>query len=115
MTNIKTIKVDYLARVEGEASIIVEIDKQTDLKLKIFEPPRFFEGFLAGRKYDEAGDLVSRICGICPVSHMTTAIQAVEKAMGVKPSRQTDVLRKILCHKPDCRQPPHTFVYARYA
>ncbi len=97
MTDKKTVKVDYVARVEGEAAIVVNIDGQTDLKLKIFEPPRFFEGFLAGRKYDEAGDLVSRICGICPVSHMTTAIQAVEKAMGIKVSRQTDVLRKLMC------------------
>jgi sulfhydrogenase subunit alpha len=91
------IEVDYIARVEGEASIIVELDGAPEIRLKIFEPPRFFEGFLAGRKYDEVGDIVSRICGICPVSHMTTAIQAVENAMGVSISEQTQVLRKIMC------------------
>jgi sulfhydrogenase subunit alpha len=91
------IKVDYIARVEGEASIVVELDGAPEIKLKIFEPPRFFEGFLAGRKYDEVGDIVSRICGICPVSHMTTAIQAVENAMGVSISEQTQVLRKLIC------------------
>jgi len=93
----KNIKVDYMARVEGETSIIVQLDHVPAIKLKIFEPPRFFEGFLVGRKYDEIGDIVSRICGICPVSHMTTAIQAIENAMGIKVSSQTKVLRKIMC------------------
>ena len=92
----KNIEVDYLARVEGETSIIVQLDRAPAIKLKIFEPPRFFEGFLIGRKYDEVGDIVSRICGICPVSHMTTAIQAVENAMGVEVSPQTRILRRIL-------------------
>lgn len=93
----KNIEVDYLARVEGETSIIVQIDRAPDIKLKIFEPPRFFEGFLAGRRYDEVGDIVSRICGICPVSHMTTAIQAVENAMSIEISPQTRILREIMC------------------
>ena len=93
----KRIDVDYLARVEGETSIRVELRKEPAIRLKIFEPPRFFEGFLVGRKYDEVGDIVSRICGICPVSHMTTAIQAIERAMAIAVSEQTKVLRKILC------------------
>ena len=92
----KEIQIDYLARVEGEASIAVALDGQPDIKLKIFEPPRFFEGFLVGRKFDEVGDIVSRICGICPVSHMTTAILAIEQAMGIKVSEQTKILRKIM-------------------
>jgi coenzyme F420-reducing hydrogenase alpha subunit len=55
----KTIKVDYLARVEGEGSLIVNIkgNKIKDLKFKIFEPPRFFEAFLVGRHYTEVPDI----------------------------------------------------------
>ncbi len=93
----KRIDVDYLARAEGETAIRVELGDQPALELKIFEPPRFFEGFLVGRKFDEVGDIVSRICGICPVSHMTTAIQAIEKAMGIKVSPQTKILRNLMC------------------
>ncbi|MFH1146656.1 MAG: nickel-dependent hydrogenase large subunit [Pseudomonadota bacterium] len=91
--------VDFLARVEGETSILVKTKDGAveEIKLKIFEPPRFFEGFLAGRKYSEVGDIVARICGICPISHMTTAIQAVEDAMGITPSLQTKVLRRLIC------------------
>ncbi len=89
------IEVDYLARVEGETALTIELDGTPFVQLKIFEPPRFFEGFLVGRKYDEVGDIVSRICGICPISHMTTAILAVEKATGIQVSEQTTVLRHL--------------------
>lgn len=93
----KTIKVDYMARVEGEAALEVEVDGKEIKKLvvDVFEPPRFFQGFLIGRKFDEVPDLVSRICGICPVSHQITSIQAIENAMGITPSQQVKELRKL--------------------
>ena len=64
----RTIKVDYLARVEGEGALFVKLkgDRVTDVKLKIFEPPRLFEAFLRGRHLSEVPDIVARICGICP-------------------------------------------------
>jgi len=92
------INIDYIARVEGEGSVKFEIKdgKLRNLKLNIWEPPRFFEGFLVGRKYDEVPDIVSRICGICPVSHMTTSINSLENAMGFSPSGEIKKLRKIM-------------------
>jgi sulfhydrogenase subunit alpha len=90
------IEIDYLSRVEGETALTIELNGGSSLQLKIFEPPRFFEGFLVGRKYDEVGDIVSRICGICPISHMTTAILAIEKAMGIQVSTQTTLLRHLI-------------------
>jgi sulfhydrogenase subunit alpha len=92
-----TIEIKYLARVEGETDLMIGLDGEPSLQLRIFEPPRFFEGFLVGRKYDEVGDIVSRICGICPVSHMTTAILAIERAMSIEVSEQTTALRRLLC------------------
>lgn len=96
MSHKEHIEIDYLARAEGETALRVEIDREPAIELKIFEPPRFFEGFLVGRKFDEVGDIVSRICGICPVSHMMTAILAVEKAMNIKVSGQTRTLRDLM-------------------
>jgi sulfhydrogenase subunit alpha len=92
------ISIDYIARVEGEGSVKFEIEdgKLKNLKLNIWEPPRFFEGFLVGRRFDEVPDIVSRICGICPVSHMSTAICAIEKAIGFKPSEEIEKLRNIM-------------------
>lgn len=92
------IKLNYIARVEGEGSVKLEIKdgKLHDLKLNIWEPPRFFEGFLQGRKFDEVPDIVARICGICPVSHMTTAIRALQKALSITPSPQALKLQRIM-------------------
>jgi len=95
----KIIKVDYIARVEGQGAININITKDREienLQFKIFEPPRFFESFLVGRKYDELMELTSRICGICPVAHQITALRAVENAMGIDPSDQTKDLRKLM-------------------
>jgi sulfhydrogenase subunit alpha len=94
----KSVQVDYVARVEGEALIDVKVDNGEikELKLNIWEPPRFFEGFLVGCKYGDVPDIVSKICGICPVAHMITSCRAVENAMSFTPSQQTRRLRDLL-------------------
>ena len=85
-----TIKVDYLARVEGEGSILIKIkdNEVTDVRFGIFEPQRFFEAFLRGRKYSEAPDITSRICGICPIAYQMSAVHAMEDAFGIKVTGQ---------------------------
>jgi sulfhydrogenase subunit alpha len=93
------IDVNYLARVEGRGALNVNISKDgkiEKLQFRIYEPPRFFESFLIGRKYDEVMELTSRICGICPVAHQLTALRAIENAMGIEPSKQTQDLRKLM-------------------
>src|ERR1700733_14337994 len=81
----KTIKTDYLARVEGEGAMRVRIEdgRVTDVKLRIYEPPRFFEAFLRGRSFAEAPDITARICGICPVAYQMSSVRAMEDACGV--------------------------------
>ena len=54
-----------------------------DVQLNIYEPPRFFEGFLRGRAYTEPPDITARICGICPVAYQMSACAAIEDAVGV--------------------------------
>ncbi len=115
----KTISVDYLARVEGEGNLHIEIekDKLKHVQFGIFEPPRFFEAFLQGRKYTEAPDITARICGICPVAYQMGAVHAMERACGVDkiegPIRelrrflycgewiQSHILHAFLLHAPD--------------
>jgi sulfhydrogenase subunit alpha len=94
----KTIKVDYLARVEGEGALQVKIkgDRVTDVQLKIFEPPRFFEAFLRGRDFREAPDITARICGICPVAYQMSACHALEDACGVRVTGPLRALRRLL-------------------
>ncbi len=96
--NNRVIRVDQLARVEGEGSLIVKVNdgKVADVKLRIFEPPRFFEAFLRGRKFTEAPDITARICGICPVAYQMSSVLAMEDAMGLTVDDQIRQLRRLL-------------------
>ncbi|NIP42254.1 MAG: Ni/Fe hydrogenase subunit alpha [candidate division Zixibacteria bacterium] len=94
----KSIKVNYLARVEGEGGLHVKIrgDKVKEAKLNIFEPPRFFEAFLRGRNFMEAPDITARICGICPIAYMMSSCHAMEMACGVKVEGPIRDLRRLI-------------------
>ncbi len=94
----RTLKVDHLARVEGEGAMYVEIhdDTVTDVQLRIFEPPRFFEAFLRGRSFREPPDITARICGICPVAYQMSACRAIEAACGVGVTGGLRELRRLL-------------------
>ncbi len=94
------VDVHYLTRVEGHGNIVVDV-ANGELKrceLQIVETPRFFEAMLRGRPYGEVTQIVSRICGICSVGHQMTSLQALEAALGVTPSEQTQLLRKLIFH-----------------
>jgi coenzyme F420-reducing hydrogenase alpha subunit len=93
----RTIKVDYLARVEGEGALYVKLkgDRVTDVKLRIFEPPRMFEAFLRGRHFSETPDIVARICGICPIAYQMSAVHAIERAMGITIDPAVRLLRRL--------------------
>ena len=94
----RTLHVDYLTRVEGETALTLRLegDKATDVRLAIFEPPRFFEALLRGRSYLEAPDITSRICGICPAAYLMSACHAVEDALGVQVDGPLRDLRRLL-------------------
>ncbi|UCG53277.1 MAG: Ni/Fe hydrogenase subunit alpha [Candidatus Latescibacterota bacterium] len=94
----RRIKVDALARVEGEGAMYVRIHggKVKDVKLKIYEPPRFFEAFLRDRRFTEAPDITARICGICPIAYQMSACHAMEMACGVKIQGPLRDLRRLI-------------------
>lgn len=98
--NTRTIKIDMMARVEGEGALNVTVkDGQVqDVQLRIFEPPRFFEAFLQGRHVNEVPDIVARICGICPVAYQMSAVHALEAIFGVEiPPAIRDLRRLLYC------------------
>jgi len=98
MTNAREISVEYLARVEGEGSMLVKVvdDKIEHVEFSIFEPPRFFEAFLRGRPHTEAPDITARICGICPVAYQMSSVDAMENAFGMTVDGQLRELRRLL-------------------
>jgi coenzyme F420-reducing hydrogenase alpha subunit len=91
------IHVPVLARVEGEGALDLRIEQGdiAELRLRIFEPPRFFEKFLEGRHYTEIPDMVARICGICPVAYQVTAAQALEELFGVELDPWARAMRRV--------------------
>jgi sulfhydrogenase subunit alpha len=94
----KTIRVGGLTRVEGEGALLVHARRGriTDLRLNIYEPPRFFEALLRGRSFTEPPDITARICGICPVAYQMSACQALESACGVSVDGPLRDLRLLL-------------------
>lgn len=94
----RTIKVDYLARVEGEGGLYVRVkgNEVADVRLNIFEPPRYFEGFMRGRHFTEAPDITARICGICPIAYQMSSSHAMEAACGITVDGQLRELRRLI-------------------
>jgi coenzyme F420-reducing hydrogenase alpha subunit len=94
----KTIRTDALARVEGEGAMYVRIAGREveEVKLNIYEPPRFFEAFLRGRGFTEVPDITARICGICPVAYQMSSVTAMEMACGIEVDGQLRALRRLL-------------------
>ncbi len=91
------INVPVLARVEGEGALELCIENKqiTDLKLRIFEPPRYFEKFLEDRYYYDVPDTVARICGICPVAYQMSAVHAIESIFSVTTTPWIRAMRRL--------------------
>ncbi|MFF3744290.1 Ni/Fe hydrogenase subunit alpha [Streptomyces kronopolitis] len=94
----KVLQVASLARVEGEGALHLRLHdgEVAEARLKIYEPPRFFEAFLRGRAHTEPPDLTSRVCGICPVAYQMSACRAIEDACGIVVDGQLAGLRRLL-------------------
>lgn len=92
------IEVKHVTRVEGHGNIFVRASdgKVQRVEWQVPEAPRFFEAMVRGRNWRDIQSIVSRICGICSVTHSLAATKAVENAMGIEVSEQTDKLRILL-------------------
>jgi sulfhydrogenase subunit alpha len=97
MSHNVNIDIHHITRVEGHGNIVVDVvnGELKKCNLEITETPRFFEQMLLGRLYQDASTITSRICGICAVGHATTSLRATETALGVVPSEQTKLLRRL--------------------
>ena len=94
----RALSTNALARVEGEGAMRVEVrdGELIDVQLNIYEPPRFFEGFLRDRSFTEPPDITARICGICPVAYQMSACAAIEDAIGATVDGPLRDLRHLL-------------------
>jgi len=94
------VDVHHLTRVEGHGNIHVKIRNGVveEAAWEVVETPRFFEVMLKGRKWDEAGILTARICGICSIGHTLASVRATEHAFGVEVPEVAQKLRMLAKH-----------------
>lgn len=93
----ESIHVPALARVEGEGALYIGVQDGSvkEIRVDIYEPPRFFEGFLRDRFLQDVPDITARICGICPVAYQMSSVRALENALGLQVSPQAHLLRNL--------------------
>ncbi|MEX1248395.1 MAG: Ni/Fe hydrogenase subunit alpha [Anaerolineales bacterium] len=93
----ETIHVPALARVEGEGALYIGVKDGSvkEIRVDIYEPPRFFEGFLRGRFLQDVPDITARICGICPVAYQMSSVRALEAALNVQVTPRVRLLRNL--------------------
>jgi coenzyme F420-reducing hydrogenase alpha subunit len=94
----RSVTVPALARVEGEGGLEVIVDdgRVVEARLDIYEPPRFFEALLRGRRHTEPPDITARICGICPIAYQMSACAAIEDACAVQVPAPIRALRRLI-------------------
>lgn len=92
------IEIKNLSKIEGHThlDIKVENNKVVECKLKVSENKRFFTTAIQGKSYKEVPGIMSRICGTCSSAHVLCSIEAIEKALDIKVSEQTIMMRNLL-------------------
>jgi sulfhydrogenase subunit alpha len=95
-----SVNVHHVTRIEGHGNIALDVKNGEIEKClwEVVEAPRFFEAMVRGRKWNEMQEITSRICGICSISHSLVSLKTTEAALGITPSEQTVLLRRLLDH-----------------
>lgn len=98
MTICMLLKINHIAKMEGHAGFMASVihGDVKSAKMEVQEGIRLIEGILIGRHYKDMPIVAQRICGICPVVHNLTAIKALEAAMEVSVTPETEKLRALL-------------------
>lgn len=87
-----------ISKIEGKTTCDIKVSdgKVEEVKFAIAEYKRFYTQAIRGKDIIALPQLTARICGTCSNAHLLCAIKAVENAVGLIPSGQTVLLRKLL-------------------
>ncbi|NHJ03857.1 MAG: Ni/Fe hydrogenase subunit alpha [Candidatus Heimdallarchaeota archaeon] len=93
----KTIYINPVSRLEGEAKISIFLDDKGNAEDAYFQVTEYrgFEKFCEGRAAEELPRIVSRVCGVCPWPHHIASAKALDSAFNVEPPRTGEDLRKM--------------------
>jgi NAD-reducing hydrogenase large subunit len=94
----KTITISPVTRIEGHAKITIHLDNDNKVSDARFHVNEFrgFEKFCEGRLMWEMGGITSRICGICPTSHLITSAKAGDEILAVEIPKTAEMLRRVI-------------------
>ncbi|MEI6243709.1 MAG: Ni/Fe hydrogenase subunit alpha [Acidobacteriota bacterium] len=94
----RTVLIDPVTRVEGHAKITLHLDNAGNVTAARFHVAEFrgFEKFCEGRHFQEMPIITSRVCGICPVSHMIASADAGDHILAVEVPYAARQLRRIV-------------------
>ena len=94
----KRVTIDPVSRIEGHAKIIIRLDDAGHVDGTEFHVTqvRGFEKFTEGRPLYEMPGITSRICGICPVSHLLASSKACDSIMAVRIPPTAQQLRELV-------------------
>lgn len=94
----KIITIDPVTRIEGHAKITVHLDDHGEVVDARFHVNEFrgFEKFCEGRLMWEMPGITSRICGICPASHLITSAKAGDDILAIGIPEAAEKLRRIM-------------------
>jgi NAD-reducing hydrogenase large subunit len=93
-----TITINPVTRIEGHAKITIQLDENGVAQDARFHVNEFrgFEKFCEGRVLWEMGGITSRICGICPTSHLVTSAKAGDAILAVTIPETAQALRRLI-------------------
>ncbi len=82
----RRIVIQPVTRIEGHAKISIQLDDSGQVESAKFHVTEFrgFEKLCEGRPFHEMPGLMSRVCGICPVSHVLASSKAGDMLLGVE-------------------------------
>jgi len=94
----RTITISPVTRIEGHAKITIHLDAGGNVADARFHVNEFrgFEKFCEGRLMWEMGGITSRICGICPTSHLITSAKAGDDILAVAIPETAEKLRRLI-------------------
>ena len=82
----KRYTIDPITRLEGHGKIEIFCTDDGDVENVYFQVPelRGFEKFLEGRPVEQASQIVTKICGVCPGCHHLASAKAIDAVYGVE-------------------------------
>jgi NAD-reducing hydrogenase large subunit len=92
------ITISPVTRIEGHARVSIYVDDSGAVDSAQFHVIEFrgFEKMCEGRPFHEMPGLMSRICGICPVSHVLASSKAGDAILGVQVPPAAEKQRRLI-------------------